>query len=403
MRHSPHARLAARLPRRTVRLRLTALYGGLFLAAGTGLLAITNILARSWPWSAPALHVIRRGSGAGTGHPLFASPPAVFVHQAVRQEAHQHAAELNQLLILSAVALAVMAVVSVALGWLVAGRVLRPLREMTAAARTISEDNLSGRLAVSGPSDELKDLGDTIDKLLERLQAAFDAQRNFAANASHELRTPLTLSKTLLQMALTNPRPTLDTYRATCQDVLEAGEHQEQLIEALLTLARSQRGLDHREPFDLAAITRDALRTCQQRATTRGLTVNTSITTAPVLGDERLLQRLATNLIGNAIRYNTPGGQVDIQVTSCGGHPRLKITNTGPLIPADQASRLLQPFQRQPATRAVSDDGLGLGLPIAAAITKAHHATLGLSPGPEGGLNIDITFPTTEASLGFPS
>ena len=288
-----------------------------------------------------------------------------------------------------------MVVVSVALGWMMAGRVLRPMREMTAAARAISEDNLSERLAVPGPGDELKDLGDTIDGLLDRVQAAFDAQRNFAASASHELRTPLTLSKTLLQMALTDPHPTLATYRATCQDVLEAGEHQEQLIEALLTLARSQRGLDHRESLDLAAITRNALPTFQQDATARGLTVNASITTAPVLGDACLLQRLAANLIDNAIRHNIPGGQVDIQVTGRAGRPWLKITNTGPVIPADQASRLLQPFQRLPAARAASDEGLGLGLPIAAAIAKAHHATLGVSPGPDGGLNIDLTFPAT--------
>ena len=389
------ARLAAQLPRRTVRLRLTALYGALFLASGATLLAITNILTRSWPWSAPAAHTIRHSSEAGTGHTPLASPPAAFLRQAARQEAHQHAAELNQLLMLSAIALASMVVVSVAMGWMMAGRVLRPMREMTAVARAISEDNLSERLAVPGPGDELKDLGDTIDGLLDRVQAAFDAQRNFAASASHELRTPLTLSKTLLQMALTDPHPTLATYQATCQDVLEAGEHQEQLIEALLTLARSQRGLDHRESLDLAAITRNALPTFQQDATARGLTVNAAITTAPVLGDACLLQRLAANLIDNAIRHNIPGGQVDIQVTGRAGRPWLKITNTGPVVPADQASRLLQPFQRLPAARAASDEGLGLGLPIAAAIAKAHHATLGVSPGPDGGLNIDLTFPAT--------
>ena len=172
-----------------------------------------------------------------------------------------------------------------------------------------------------GPGDELKDLGDTIDGLLDRLQAAFGAQRQFVANASHELRTPLTLTKTLLQMTLTDPRPTLASYRATCQDVLAAGEHQERLIEALLTLARSQRGLDHREPLDLAAITSSVLRSCEPDATARGLAISASITTAPVLGDARLLQRLAANLIDNAVRHNIPGGQVGIRVTAMGPAP----------------------------------------------------------------------------------
>jgi signal transduction histidine kinase len=398
MRPHPYpARLAARLPRRTVRLRLTALYGALFLASGTALLAITNLLARGWPW--PPFGVPDTGryhSAAGPPHP--AARPSTYPSQytpgqVMSELAHQHAAELNQLLTVSAVALGVMAVASVALGWLVAGRVLRPLREMTAAARAISEDNLGERLAVPGPGDELKDLGDTIDALLERLQAAFDAQRNFVASASHELRTPLTLTHTLLQMVLTDPRPTLTTYQATCQDVLQASEHQEQLIEALLTLARSQRGLDRREPLDLAVITHEALDARQPDAAARGLTVSASITPAPVLGDDRLLRRLVTNLIDNAIRHNIPGGQIGIQVTAGGGHPRLTITNTGPVIPAGQVTRLLQPFQRLPAARPADGEGLGLGLSIVAAIAKAHHATLTINPRTHGGLDIAITFP----------
>src|ERR1022692_4279360 len=207
---SSTAALAARLPRRTVRLRLTALYGGLFLACGTGLLAITNILARSLP--GPAFHApatTHRPTG-GPGYLQGIRRSAGFAQQL----AHQHAAALNQLLAVSAIALGIMAVASAALGWLVAGRVLRPLREMTTFARAISEDNLHQRLAVPGPGDEMKDLGDTIDRLLERLEAAFEAQRTFVASASHELRTPVTLTRTLLQMILTDRRPTLARYRA---------------------------------------------------------------------------------------------------------------------------------------------------------------------------------------------
>ena len=210
----------------------------------------------------------------------------------------------------SAIALGIMAVASVALGWLMAGRVLRPLRQMTAAARAISEDNLHQRLAMPGPDDELKDLGDTIDGLLERLEAAFDAQRQFVASASHELRTPLTLSRTLLQMALTDSHPTLAAYRATCQDLLEASDQQEQLIEALLTLARSQRGLDRREHLDLASHHRRVvLQAREPEAAARGLADQRGHRPAPVLGDARLLQRLVANLIDNAIRHNIPGGQ----------------------------------------------------------------------------------------------
>jgi len=194
------ARWAA-LPRRTVRLRLTALYGALFLASGAGLLTITNILARSWPW--PAL-VVSPDSG-GSGH--IQPGPSPIPAQVRAQAAAQHAAALNQLLAESAIALGVMAVVSVALGWLVAGRVLRPVREMTTAARAISAEDLSRRLAVPGPDDELKDLGDTIDGLLHRLETAFGAQRRFAASASHELRTPLAMMRTSLDVATAKPGP----------------------------------------------------------------------------------------------------------------------------------------------------------------------------------------------------
>jgi len=391
--------LASRLPRRTVRLRLTALYGGLFLASGTGLLVITNILARSLP--GPVFHTPatrpRPTPGARPSHTAVSAPTA-YLQQVAAQEVHQHAAALNQLLVVSAIALGIMAIASVGLGWLVAGRVLRPLREMTAAAQAISEDNLHQRLAVPGPGDELKDLGDTIDRLLERLQAAFDAQRNFVASASHELRTPLTLTRTLLQMALTDPHPTLASYRSTCQDLLEASDQQEQLIEALLTLARSQRGLDRRDPVDLAAITTSALQALQPAAAVRGLAVSTSISTAPVPGDERLLQRLVTNLIDNAIRHNIPRGEISIHVTASGEHPSLTITNTGPVIPPGQITRLPQPFQRLPATRPAGAGGLGLGLSIAAAIAKAHHATLTINPGQRGGLDIGIDFPPAAAT-----
>jgi len=241
-------------PRWTVRLRLTALYGALFLLSGVVLLAITDTLASNGP---VVLHLVAGPDGARR------SPSNSGANQAQNAgglSPGQKAAEVHHLIAVSAVALAIMAVISIVLGWIVAGRVLRPLRTMTAAARRISEDNLHERLAVPGPGDELKDLGDTIDGLLGRLEDAFTAQRQFVSYASHELRTPLTLARTLLEMTLSDPRPTIAGFRKACEEVLAAGDQQERLIEALLTLARSQRGLDHREPVDLAVIVGEVLR-----------------------------------------------------------------------------------------------------------------------------------------------
>ena len=243
----------------------------------------------------------------------------------------------NQLLAESAIALGIMAVLSIALGWLAAGHVLRPLRQMTDTARAISEDNLNARLAVPGPGDELKDLGDTIDALLGRLQAAFDAQRQFVASASHELRTPLTLTRTLLQMVLTDPQPTLAGYRSVCEDVLEAGERQEQLIEALLTLARSQRGLDHRDRLDLSR--HHPPDPSRPGGGEYGARPGRHHLYRP-RSARRGRSPAARTAHGQPDRqrdpHNIPGGQIRIQVTTSGDQPTLRISNTGPAIPADQ-------------------------------------------------------------------
>ncbi len=391
-------RLAARLPRRTVRLRLTALYGALFLASGTGLLVITNILARGWPWPPT---ITSPAPARRLGHVVKGAPQQMQFQ--VAQQVHaevvrQDAATLNHLLVVSAIALTVMALASLALGWLIAGRVLRPLRQMTAATRAISEDSLHERLAVPGPGDELKDLGDTIDSLLERLQAAFDAQRNFVASASHELRTPLTLERAMLEVALADPHAKAASLRAVCEDVLTAGKQQELLIDALLIMARSERGLDHLQPVDLADIIRDVLDARAPDPAAQGLAITAAISPSPVLGDARLLERLAGNLIDNAIRHNIPGGRIGIRVAISGGGPTLTITNTGPVIQPGQAARLLEPFQRLSTTRSAETEGLGLGLSIVAAIAKAHHATFAINPQPEGGLGVDILFTPGTAS-----
>jgi signal transduction histidine kinase len=284
-------------PRRTVRLRLTLLYGCLFLVSGAGLLVLSYLVHFPGKYGTGTNVPASGHGGLGTSSlPAGTRSP----------QAQQHAADLLQFLTQSGLALAIMALVSIGLGWLVAGRILRPLRVMTATSRQISEDNLHQRLAVQGPSDELKDLADTFDGLLARLEDAFDAQRRFVANASHELRSPLTLERAMIEVALADPTASADSLRATCIDLLAAGEQQERLIEALLTLARSQRGLDHRQPFDLAALAAAVLQAREPEAQVRGLHISASLTPAPAAGDPLLIERLIGNLVDNALRHNVP-------------------------------------------------------------------------------------------------
>jgi signal transduction histidine kinase len=372
------------LPRRTVRLRLTLLYGCLFLASGAGLLAITYVL------------VDNRLSGpltSGGSLPHSASSGIVTAHGPARNGFQaQQAADLHQLLIQSSIALAIMAVVSVGLGWLMAGRALRPLRAMTVTTRRISEHNLHERLALPGPDDELTDLGDTIDGLLARLEAAFDSQRRFVANASHELRTPLMLTQTLLQVALADPAISLESLRAACEEVIDVGKEEAQLIEALLTLARSQRGLEHKEPVDLAAVTSEVLHAHELAVAAKGLQVDVAVSDATIVGDARLVYSLVSNLVDNAIRHNIADGHVQVTVAASTAGATLRVTNTGPRVRPDKVDGLLQPFQRGRADRTASPDGLGLGLSIVAAIVTAHGGDLSLLPGNPGGLDVEVHF-----------
>jgi len=376
-----------RMPPRTIRLRLTVLYGVVSVLSAAVLLAITIMLADGLT---PRTTPVPGQAATTSGQQALAQALARI---AQLQAQLRQVDPLHQLLVAAAAALAIMAGTSIALGWVVAGRALRPLRAITTATQQISEEDLHRRLAMPGPRDELTNLADTIDGLLARLQAAFEGQQNFVANASHELRTPLAASRTMLEVALADPAASAAALRSACQDVLTEERHQERLIDALLTLARSQRGLDRRKPLDLGAITTDILRTREPDAASRDVTVSASIASAPVLGDDGLLRQLAANLIDNALRHNVPHGTLSIHVTSDRDHSTLKVANTGPVIAQDEIGRLLQPFQRLSSRRPADDDGLGLGLPIVAAITRAHHATLLVSPGDCGGLNIEASFP----------
>ncbi len=393
-------------PRRTVRLRLTLVYGALFLLLGAALLAITYLLvSKSMPTGPPATiakaPAQRSGAAvffqAGTGCHLTASPalsPAQLRAQARQCLNEQRTAELSQLLTESGIALAIMTAVSIGLGWLVAGRMLGKLRTITAAARSVSASSLHARLAMAGPDDELKELGDTFDGLLARLEAAFGGQRQFVANASHELRTPLARQRTLIEVALADPDPSVASLRSVCQRLLVTGEEQERLIEALLTLARSQRGLDRREPVDLAAIADGVLRARWPEVAARGLTVTASFQPAFALGDAPLAERLVTNLVENAVRHNVPGGAVEVGTGTWAGRAILSVFSGGPPIPPDQVDRLFQPFQRgAPRDRTGGRNGLGLGLSIVAAIAQAHGAWLQAHALPGGGLGIRAGFP----------
>jgi signal transduction histidine kinase len=430
-----------------VRLKLTLLYGALFLICGIALLTVTYILvAHRFPVVTTAHEGGTTESGisaAGSAQAALCTAnstggsrlpsPGVALAGCTALLNQQRNAELGQLLTDSGIALAFMAAASVGLGWLVAGRVLQPLRTITAAARRISASNLDQRLPLAGPEDELTDLGKTFNGLLGRLEGSFGAQRQFVANASHELRTPLTRQRTLVEVALRDPVPTLGGMRATLERVLASGEQQERLIEALLTLARSQRGLDRREPLDLAAVTGEALPACAQEALPAraqeapparaqeapparaqeapaaddpdpdrgGPRVRAALTAAPVLGDPKLTERLAANLVENAIRHNVAGGWVEVTTGVRSGRGFLSVANTGPAIAPEQVEQLFQPFGRLEATR-LSSDGLGLGLSIVTAIAAAHDADLRARPRPGGGLEVEVHFPHVPAGTEQP-
>jgi len=369
---------------RSIRRRLTLLYSALFVAAGALLLGFTYVLAASSK-AGRALSSVEGQVPRPVGEPGTLDPPAVdAVVEAVRSD------QLHELLVKGCVALALMALASVALGWVMAGRVLAPLRTMIAAARRISADNLHERLAVTGPDDELKAMADTFDAVLARLDGAFEAQKSFVANASHELRTPLTLQQTIVDVTLADPDASAGSLRAALLRVRAAGQEQERLIDALLTLARSQRGLERREFVDLAEVVRE-------RLPEAGVRVEARLEPAPVLGDRQLIERLVVNLTDNAVRHNLPDGDASwVSVwtgVDAAGRPGLRIENSGPVIAADQAAGLFRPFRRLGPERVRKRDGHGLGLSIVAAVVAAHGGRVLARTRPRGGLVVEVGLP----------
>jgi signal transduction histidine kinase len=390
-----------RLPRRTARLRLTLLYGGLFFACGVVLLAVTYLLVEHA--INPVGHINNADlppgdvSVSGTGPfskeqlPAGQLPDLSALESVLAKQ--MAASDLRQVLIDAPIALAIVTLIALALGWFVAGRVLRPLAVITTAARRISASSLHQRLALRGPDDELKALGDTLDELFERLEASFDAQRNFVANASHELRTPITRDRALLQVALDDPCTTAETWRAVAAEVLASNAEQEGVLEALLTLASSQGGLDEREPVDLAAVTGEVLLAARPEAARQGLSVDVATKRASVLGDKVLARRLVVNLVDNAMRHNVAGGKVEVSIGTRDGRAVLAVANTGPVVPPEAVDRLFQPFLRLDGRLVRHDNGHGLGLSIVDAIATAHGAEITASARTGGGLSIEVAFP----------
>ena len=297
----------------------------------------------------------------------------------------------RQILIGSATAIAVLIPVALVAGWFVAGRFLRPLRAITATATAISAGNLHHRLNLGDPADELTELGDILDDLFARLQASFDAQRHFVANVSHELRTPLAGQRTLLEVALADPDADAAALRSACEEALALGGHQERLVQALLALATSERGVTRRDPVDLADVVRQVLVTRRDQAT--GIDLTDALAPAVTAGDPRLIESLVANLVDNAIRHNRPQGHVKITTQTSGTQPVLTVTNSGPVVPADEVERLYQPFQRLAPDRHSRSDGYGLGLAIVHAVAQAHHATLTTTARAEGGLTVTVRWP----------
>jgi signal transduction histidine kinase len=384
------------LPRRTVRLRLTVMYGVLFFVCGALLLALADSVTVH---TSSAAAVAPNGSaGPGSGP---ARAPTPIQHLNGGPSAPQVQPSLShQLFMASLIALGVMTVAALALGWIMAGRALRPVREMTAAAQRISEENLHERLALTGPDDELKELGDTMDGLLARLESAFAAQRRFVANASHELRTPLTTMRASLDVAVAKPEPVPPQTAVLAARLRAELDKIDALLEAFLVLARAQhRHLPGYTALPLDYVVGAAL--ADQAAAIQAMNLTVQDVSGPggawVAGDQALLSRLVGNVIGNAVCHNADGGWIKITTQTDGRRASLIVENGGQVLEQRQVDELAQPFRRLGADRTGSDKGSGLGLSIVAAIAEAHGGTLDLQAREDGGLRVCVELPSAAA------
>ncbi|MCW2915808.1 MAG: sensor histidine kinase [Actinomycetia bacterium] len=367
------------MKRGTVRMRLSLLYGGLFLLTTMVVLIPAGfLLERSL--DASAERFVERANRSGL------DPAAAGQGGSTTQiKVHMGGSVLGSQQIFTWATIAVLGVLAFAASWWLAGRVLRPLHRITDTARRLTLSNLDERIALTGPQDELKDLADTFDDMLDRLARATDSQRRFVANASHELRTPLAIQRAAIEIGLADAEEPAKVARM-CTEMLQANERSERLIEGLLTLAQSERGLDARLPIALDAVVEQVAEQHQ----TEGITLDLDVHPVTVAGDEVLLTQLVANLVQNAVRYNHPGGHVTVRLSPDTG---LTIRNTGSPVPADQVSEIFEPFRRLHPDRTGSAGGAGLGLSIVAAIAHAHDAAVTAEANPEGGLTITVALP----------
>jgi len=381
-----------RMPAPTIRLRMTALYGLVFLVTGAVLLTIGYELVHH-NLNAPSdyRNELRK---LGLTPPFFGRPPAFApgstdarIAEAVRAQLRSDA--LHRLLIEYVVALGAMTIVSVVAGWLLAGRALRPLRDITATARRVSGENLGERISLKGPADELKQLADTFDGMLARLDAAFASQRHFVANASHELRTPLAIMRTEVDVSLADPDATVEELRRMGDAVRETVDRSERLIEGLLMLARSEAATGREEPADLAALAADCITDLRARAREADIEVRDDLEPAWTRGEPALLERMIANLVDNGIQHNEPGGYLRVSTRTVGGHARLTVANGWPRIDAAEAEKLTEPFRRLDRTAG----GSGLGLSIVRSVVVAHGGTIEIRAPEKGGLDVRIELP----------
>lgn len=390
------------LGRRSVRARIALACAGLFLVTGGAFVIATYALVdRSLPATAVANpdKPLLRSCSIAQKNSALTGPQVAKCKQAVAVAANfgaaaQRANDLHQLLLWSLVGLGVATIVAGLLGWAIGRRILVPLHKVTGAARRASQEHLNERIGIDGPHDELKELADTFDDMLDRLDLAFASQRRFVANASHELRTPLTSMRTLIDVVIAKPTRTTEQLETVLGRVREALGQSEAIIDGLLTLARSDRGLTTREPVDLEAAAQDAVDQFSSGARASMIVIEADLSAAPTLGDRVLVERLVANLVDNAVRYNVNGGSVQVETGTDHGRSYLSVTNTGPLVPAAQVASLFEAFTRLDQ-RLSNGHGVGLGLSIVASVVAAHHGHLKAYALPNGGLKITVDFTTT--------
>jgi signal transduction histidine kinase len=385
-------------PPPTIRLRLTMTYGLVFLVTGAVLLTIGYFLVRHNVDTHDNYRAALRKLGlpvVSPRHDLDTPSDWSVIHTV---QAQLRAQSLHRLLVEYLLALGVMTMVAVGTGWLLAGRALAPLREITATARRVSGENLGERIDLVGPADELKELADTFDGMLARLDGAFASQRHFVANASHELRTPLAIMRTEVDVALADPHASVSELRDMGEAVRETIDRCERLIEALLMLARSEGLSGREESVDLAGLTAFCVTDLRAHADDATITVRADCRPAFTRGEPNLLERMIANLIDNGIRHNHPGGYLEVTTRTDGDRVELRVRNGGAVIAPAAAAQLTAPFRR--IDRAAG--GLGLGLSIVRSVAEAHGGSAEVTAPPDGGLDVRVVLAADTSAAGMP-